>query len=397
MHETPTRRFLYESKAKGRLQPYLYLTAGGFCVAFAIAGMVFSVTRPAGQRVGPVEQYALVTVPVLFALAAFSYAVVLFRTPRRIELSIEGILLESPVKRIQIPWDQIDRAETDKKLAFIPGTEVEILVLRDARGAKLAVISSAIKDFVDLSTRVQRIIRKRTGHATVNAKSRRSKRTAAWFIAFATILLALSVSAGYDGWKEWTGQEQLAKEGVDIDATITKHYLYNGRGPWVEYTFRDAKGRTFERLRVAGVARMAIARRRQDHRRARMCRAIPRTTASPQGKILCPSMIPSRWFSSRPSSAWFQFSLSSLACSAGRDSTSRSMRKNSVSGSSDLMHLRTVNSRMRPISSVLNRPNPGRASRRIQSNGSTALRDRSSEVSGSSQAKPAAGRNRKPE
>jgi hypothetical protein len=248
MHETPTsRRFLYESKAKGRLQPYLYLTAGGLCVAFAIAGMVFSVTRPAGQRVGPVEQYALVTMPVLFALAAFSYAAVLFRTPRRIELSIEGILLESPVKRLQIPWDQIDRAETDKKLAFIPGTEVEILVLRDARGAKLAVISSAIKDFVDLSTRVQRIVRKRTGHATVTAKSRRSKRTAAWFIAFATTMLALSVSAGFNGWKEWTSLEQLAKDGVETDATVTKHYLYNGRGPWVEYTFRDAKGRTFER------------------------------------------------------------------------------------------------------------------------------------------------------
>jgi hypothetical protein len=94
---------------------------------------------------------------------------------------------------------------------------------------------------------VQRIVRKRTGHATVNAKSRRSKRAAAWFIAFATIMLALSVSAGYDGWKEWTSQEQLAKEGVETDATVTKHYLYNGRGPWVEYTFRDAKGQTFER------------------------------------------------------------------------------------------------------------------------------------------------------
>ncbi len=396
MHETPTRRFLYESKAKGRLQPYLYLTAGGLCVALAIAGMVFSVTRPAGQRVGPVEQYALVTVPVLFALAAFSYAVVLFRTPRRIELSIEGILLESPVKRIQIPWDQIDRAETDKKLAFIPGTEVDILVLRDAHGAKLAVISSAIKDFVDLSTRVQRIIRKRTGHATVNAKSRRSKRAAAWFIAFATILLALSVSAGFDGWKEWTGQEQLAKEGVETDATVTKHYLYNGRGPWVEYTFRDAKGRTFERRALLELHEWQLLEGARPSPCV-MCRAIPIIIAPPREKILCPSMIPSRWFSSAPCSAWSQFSFSSPACSAGRGLTSRSMRNNSVSGSNDLMRLPTVNSWMRPISSVWNRPNPHTASGRIQSNGSTALRDRSSEVSGSSQAKPAAGRNRKPE
>ncbi len=56
--------------------------------------------------------------------------------------------------------------------------------------------------------------------------------------------------------------------------------------------------------------------------------------------------------------------------------------------------LRTLNPQSRPVKSVLNRPNPQRANRQINSSGSTAPTARSSEVSGSSQAKPAAGRNK---
>jgi hypothetical protein len=242
-----SRRFVYESKSRSRLQPYLYVAGGAACVAAAVAGFLFCVTRRPEHRIGPVEQYALTTLPVMFALGAFSYAVVLFRTPRRIELSLEGILLESPLKRREIPWDQIDRVEIDKKIAFTPGTEVEVLILRDATGAKQAVLSSTITNFVDLSERVQRIVAKRTGHPTVNAKARRSKRTALFFCAFGTFMVAVSLFVGYDGWNERTNQKLLESEGVDTDATIDKHYLYNGIAPWVEYKFHDAAGREFSR------------------------------------------------------------------------------------------------------------------------------------------------------
>jgi Protein of unknown function (DUF3592) len=244
---TASRRFVYKSKAQSRLQPYLYLAGGLVCVAVAVAGFILCVTRRPEHRIDPFAQYSMTTLPILIALGAFSYAVVLFRTPRRIELSIDGILLESPLKRRAIDWDQIDHVETDKKLPFIPGVEVEILILRDAAGAKLAVLSSAVKDFVNLSERVQRIVTKRTGHATVSAKARRSKRAALFFLAFGVLMVAISISVGYGAWIERTNRNLLESDGVDTQATIVKHYMYNGIWPWVEYTFRDTTGREFAR------------------------------------------------------------------------------------------------------------------------------------------------------
>ena len=166
MNETgQSRRFVYESKTQSRLQPFLYVAGGVACVAAAVAGFIFCVTRRPEHRVGPVEQYALTTLPVMFALGAFSYAVVLFRTPRRIELSLAGILLESPLKRREIPWDEIDRVEIDEKIAFTPGTEVAVLILRDATGksgrsrAAPSQISSIFPSACNESSRSARAIR----------------------------------------------------------------------------------------------------------------------------------------------------------------------------------------------------------------------------------------------
>ena len=165
-----TRQFVYESRSQGRLQPYLFLAGGVCALAFAALGFYFCVTRKPEHKVDPFAQQTLTTLPILLALGAFSYAVALFRTPRRIVLSVDGILLESPLKRREIPWDQIARVETDKKIAFIPGGEVEVLVLRDAAGTKIAVLSSTVRHFADLSERLQRIVSKRTGNRTVSRR-----------------------------------------------------------------------------------------------------------------------------------------------------------------------------------------------------------------------------------
>jgi hypothetical protein len=244
------RRFLYESRSRSRLQPYLYLAGATVCIAVAVAGFVFCVTRPPEQRLGPVEQHALTTVPVLFALGALSYAVVLFRTPRRIELSRQGIVLETPLKKQTIAWEEVDRVELDKKIAFIPGGEVEILVLRGGDGAKRAVLSNTVTNFAELSERLQRIVTKRTGHPTTNAKALRSKRTAVFFCAFGALMVAVSIFVGYDGWNERTNQKLLKSDGVNTDAKIVKHYMYNRIAPRVEYSFRDAGGREFTRSTI---------------------------------------------------------------------------------------------------------------------------------------------------
>ena len=242
-----TRQFVYESRSQGRLQPYLFLAGGVCALAFAALGFYFCVTRKPEHKVDPFAQQTLTTLPILLALGAFSYAVALFRTPRRIVLSVDGILLESPLKRREIPWDQIARVETDKKIAFIPGGEVEVLVLRDAAGTKIAVLSSTVRHFADLSERLQRIVSKRTGNRTVSAKAKRSKRAAAFFIFFGFFMIVAGVSICYDAWSEVSKRKLLETEGVETEATIIKREMYNGIAPWLEYKFRDANGKEFER------------------------------------------------------------------------------------------------------------------------------------------------------
>ena len=107
---------------------------------------------------------------------------------------------------------------------------------------------------------MQRIVTKRTGHPTVNAKARRSKRAASFFIVFGALMLAGGIFMGYEAWTETTTRKLLESEGVETDATIVKHYMYNGIAPWVEYTFRDSTGpqRTAPHAQDSG---MAVTRR----------------------------------------------------------------------------------------------------------------------------------------
>jgi hypothetical protein len=248
MSESPaTRQFVYETRSQGRLAPYLFLAGGVCAVAFAALGFYFSVTRKPENKVDPFAQQTLTTLPILFAIGAFSYAVSLFRTPRRIVLSIDGISLESSLKKREIPWDQIDRVETDKKITFVPGGEVEIVVLRDAAGGKIAVLPSTIRHFADLSERLQRIVSRRTGNRTVSAKAKRSKRAAAFFIFFGFFMTAAGVSICYEAWSESNTRILLESEGVDTEATIVKREMYNGIAPWLVYKFRDSSGKEFER------------------------------------------------------------------------------------------------------------------------------------------------------
>lgn len=248
MSEAPaTRQFVYESRGHSHLQPYLFLAGGVCAIAFAALGFYFCVTRKPENKVDPFAQQTLTTLPIMLAIAAFSYAVSLFRTPRRIVLSIDGISLESPLKTREIPWDQIARVETDKKITFVPGAEVEIVVLRDAAGGKIAVIPSTVRHFAELSERLQRIVSKRTGNRTVSAKAKRSKRAGAFFIFFGFVMIAAGVSVCYDAWREITSHKLLESDGVETEATIIKREMYNGIAPWLEYKFHDASGKEFQR------------------------------------------------------------------------------------------------------------------------------------------------------
>jgi hypothetical protein len=241
------RQFVYESRSQSRLAPFLFVAGGLVCVAGAVLGFVFAVTRRPENKLDPFAQQTLTTVPVVLAIGALSYAAILFRTPRRIVLSIDGITLETPLKTRHIAWDEVDRVETDKTIAFVPGGDVKVLILRDAAGAKLAVLSGTVRHFADLSERLQRIVSKRTGNRTVNRQVKRKRRTAVLFLACGALMLTAGISLGLHSWRELSDRRRLDAEGVDTEATILKHYMYNGIAPWVEYKFRADDGKDYER------------------------------------------------------------------------------------------------------------------------------------------------------
>lgn len=245
--QSATREFVYESRSQSPLAPYLFVVGGIGCVAGAVLGFVFAVTRKPENKLDPFAQQTFTTVPILLAIGAFSYAAILFRTPRRIVLSIDGITLESPLKTRHIAWEQVARVETDKTIAFLPGSDVKVLILRDASGAKLAVLSGTVRKFADLSERLQRIVSKRTGSRTVHRQAKRKRRTAVFLLAGGALMLTAAVSLGVHSWREISDRRRLAAEGVETQATILKRYMYNNVAPWVEYKFRAGDGKDYER------------------------------------------------------------------------------------------------------------------------------------------------------
>jgi hypothetical protein len=237
------RRFVYKAKAGTRLLPYLAF--GGTIIFWlgAAAGFAFCITRPPEQDPGPLGVNSLATMPILLGGGLLLYGFFVLRTPRRIELNRQAIVIETRRTTREIPWEEFEYVEVDRGM----GRQYERLVLRDRNREKLAVLSGALENFHDLSERVQRISTKRTGNPTLSASGRRTKPMALFFCFFGLLTAAGTAFMGWSAWSEQNARRLMASEGVTTDAKILKHVMFNNVAPRVEYSFQDAGGREFHR------------------------------------------------------------------------------------------------------------------------------------------------------
>ncbi len=237
---------VFEPTSPVGARPFLYLAGGLLCLL--MMGMVFlaRVLAPPGEGLAfPLFIGATVSL-TLIALGAFAYAFFLLRSPSRVELRPDGILLQGPMLDRQIGWHEIARVETDKAEWPMIRKELRLLVLSDAHGHKLTTLSESLGDFDLLSERLRGMARTSPGAVTGDARLRKAKRNAvlSWVVA-AFMLFA----CGYIALEERYTRDNLRRletEGRQVEATIDRHYMLRVT-PRLEYSFTAEDGQIFSR------------------------------------------------------------------------------------------------------------------------------------------------------
>jgi hypothetical protein len=237
---------LYQLERPLGARPYWYIAGGVLAVLVAVLLFVVNVFTPPGKGLPFPVFIGTTVIPIMLGGAAIAYAFHLLRCPSQVQLDREGIALEGPMIRRQIAWSEIGRVETDKKEWPWLQREFRALVLYGTAGRKLATLTELIGDFDDLVAQVSARVEEATGAGVGDARLRKSKRNAVLFCVAGVAFFCLCVFVGIDAWRTKTNLRLLETEGVEVDATIKRHYIYNVT-PRIEYAFATTDGAPFNR------------------------------------------------------------------------------------------------------------------------------------------------------
>ncbi len=181
-----------------------------------------------------------------------AFAITRLRAPIRVVLDARGLLIERRIAPLFIPWSSIAEVRRDRKSGFGELEPKDVLVLCGERGRVLARILGTLPRFPALVAEVEARSALARGAPTydrdrnIEQRRRKAKRGARFVMVTGFIFALLGLFVAGQSINEMKHKRAIAREGVDVDATIVRHYRYNVT-PHLEYTFQDAQGRTFRR------------------------------------------------------------------------------------------------------------------------------------------------------
>jgi hypothetical protein len=228
------------------VRPYWQFAGGLSALLIALAVFLSHLFVPPEKQTPFPIFIGTCVVLTLIAISAIGNAIWLLRSPNRVELWPEGMVIVLPLSCKKILWTEIGKIETDKREWPMMGQETRLLVLYGTLGGKLATITDRIAEFDGLVTAVQARVAPAADKPVADARLRRSKPVAAGFFVFGILMTAATIFIGVEGWRTKTNLELMQSEGREIQAAVVKHYIYNVT-PRIEYSFTAADGSKYTR------------------------------------------------------------------------------------------------------------------------------------------------------
>ena len=179
----------------------------------------------------------------------FIYSLFMLKCITKVSLASEELILEGLISKISIPWDKISKLKRNKEQLIFNTKKVDVLVLCDENDKTLGRITGMLDNFPELVNRIEKQAEKARGKSVFDENEEiqrkqkeqsKNMRVAKYAFGFFTLMgLAMSVWGGYD----YYNLKQLKEHGVEIQAKIVRHYIYNVT-PRLEYSFETESGQS---------------------------------------------------------------------------------------------------------------------------------------------------------
>ncbi len=247
----------FRNRQKIVLPVIISLVASIITIIMVIATFFLGLLSSSSKPLMPGILGGLCVLPVF----GLSFAFYLLRIPVRIVVTDSGLTLEWLIRQKTFSWSMISRLELKEPGAFhnwvssMKGkseTAPEMLVIFDPKGKKLFEIGDSIENFSVLMEEIRQRSSDASGKTTFDAREQIQKKIhrqnknrilllvlGIIFAGISITLLVVSIVASHN-------KKLLKAEGRIIEATITRHYIYNVT-PRLEYSFTTEGGETFSK------------------------------------------------------------------------------------------------------------------------------------------------------
>jgi hypothetical protein len=240
----------YTRSRSARNQTLTALGSGLFGLVVAVIMFVQQLKAPpqAASSIIPGAVAAIVTGSLISLLFGYGLA----RSPSRITLDGNGLLLEGLLSTSRLSWSQIAELRREKMQQQARKPAIDVLVLRDDKDKTLARIPGTFEDFATLVGEIETRSSAARGVATYDRQKefarrlRGQKRDQRMLIGLGSAFILAGGFLVWSGGDEVLHDRELEAHGVAGQAQIVRRYMRNVT-PRLEYSITDAGGATFKR------------------------------------------------------------------------------------------------------------------------------------------------------
>ncbi len=236
----------------------LALISGGFFILFTFLHFFFVILLPGtagGASAGATGALTMIGVMSL------GYAAMLLRSPVRVTLNPDGMLVEWLINRKIVNWRDIAKLRRRKATRFFSTTflgrrgqdiQREVLDMLDEKGKKILELDNILENFAVLAAEIERRSAEARGVSTYNRDEqikqmlKSQKRSALRTAVMGAILALFGGFCGYMVWSEHHAEEVFNRNSRIIMADIINHH--EDRAMYLlEYQFTDETGQAHTR------------------------------------------------------------------------------------------------------------------------------------------------------
>jgi hypothetical protein len=174
---------------------------------------------------------------------AFVGVFILMRTAKQVILDFDAVVINGYGWSKRLKYESITKIDHRLGDPNNPLSPASLLLLLNWNGKVIGRIPMKITNFDILETELLRRIQNATGEKVYNRqeelfeKRRKKKRQQRWLALEFGFLILLQLGGLIWGYCDYVQEKQLQKSSISIEATIKRHYLFNGRGHRLEYVF----------------------------------------------------------------------------------------------------------------------------------------------------------------